>query len=221
MRRLCTRIVSTLTNTELIRRCQKQDVHKKSRSSLQVVWACTTSNHVRNFLVGSHSCAALRKQKLNESCEVGSTIPTLQRRMRHHQLRLKTVHTVSLPLDLGIDTFSLPPRRACTAQLSDNHILALPRNRRGTRRLLPLQRALPLSVFFAPRLCTSRNVHTNSVHRSRSHCSFNVAQLQLRDVPAPFARVNSSCSLRLQMSKTPLRPPPVAKLKLRDVRSLI
>ena len=92
---VCTRIVPTLTNTELIRRCQKQDVYKKSKNSLHVVWACTTSNHVRNFLVGSHSCAALRKQKLNESYEVSSTIPTLQRRMRHHQLRLKRVHTQS------------------------------------------------------------------------------------------------------------------------------
>ena len=50
MKKLCTRNVLTHTDTELIKRCHKQDVYKESKSSLQV------SEHVqRQHALGPHS----------------------------------------------------------------------------------------------------------------------------------------------------------------------
>ena len=80
MKKLCTRNASALTNTELIKRCHKQSVHKKSRCNLQVVRTCTLPTHHlgqhRTCWVGRiHQHATEHLPTVNHGCARGLLKP--------------------------------------------------------------------------------------------------------------------------------------------------
>ena len=74
-------------------------------------------------------------------------------------------------------------------------------------RLLPLQQALPLPIFFPSWLCASRNFHANSGPRSRPAPSLLSASTQAALLALPCGVYRTTSTLSFAFSSTGLSPP--------------